>query len=204
MTASRSVRPSTAIADPSAPSNVLKPNADGSINVNTATGVTTDVNLTEIDGEAVATVSDGVQLVALADDAGAEITAANPLPVADAAVLAAIQALTGSLGALVVQPLGGALSAGATGTIYSNEGAVAISPFTLPAAAAGLRYGFAVQDADGIRVTAGAGDTIQVASAVSAAAGNAAATATGSYLYLIALNATEWMALSVVGTWMVT
>lgn len=127
-----------------------------------------------------------------------------PLQVNDAAVLAAIQVLTLGLGTLVVQPLGGALSASASGSIYSNEGAAAISPFVLPAAAAGLRFGFIVQDADGIRVTAAAGDTIQISTALSAAAGKAESTTIGSTVYLIAINATEWIATSVVGVWTVT
>jgi len=146
-----------------------------------------------------------MSVATLVNSSGAETGAAGtPLQVADAAVLASLQALQVAVGALVVQPLGGALSAGASGTIYSNEGASAISPFVLPTAAAGLRYGFIVQDADGVRVTASADDTIQIATALSAVAGKAESTTIGSVVYLIALNATEWMATSVVGTWVVT
>ncbi len=131
-------------------------------------------------------------------------TNAYQMLVKDNAVLAALQAISLANGALVVQPLGGTLSAGASGTIYSNEGAAAISPFVLPTAVAGLRYGFIVQDADGIRVTAATGDTIRVAGSASVAAGNIANTTIGSTVYIIALNATEWVATSVIGTWTVT
>lgn len=133
-----------------------------------------------------------------------QVSAGNPLPVTDAAVLAAILAQTAALGSLVVDADGRTIAAAETKTAYSNEGATAIAPFVLPAAAAGLDFTFIVQDADGIRVTAGAGDTIQVAAAVSAAAGKIESTTIGSAVRLIALNATEWMAVSAVGTWTVT
>ncbi len=128
----------------------------------------------------------------------------NPLPVTDAAVLAAITALQVSLGALVVDADGATLLAADSSKVYSNEGATAIDPFVLPAAAAGLNFTFIVQDADGIRVTAAAGDTIRIASAVSAAAGKIESTAIGSVVRLYAINATEWIAVYAVGTWTVT
>jgi hypothetical protein len=133
-----------------------------------------------------------------------KVATGNPLPVADAPVLAALLALTAALGALVVDNDGRTITAAETRTIYSNEGATAIAPFVLPTAVAGLDFSFMVQDADGIRVTAAAGDTIQVGSALSAVAGKIESTATGSSVRLIALNATEWMAVSAVGTWTVT
>lgn len=82
--------------------------------------------------------------------------------------------------------------------IFTNEGAAALGVFNLPTAVAGLRYTFIVQDADGIQVVANAGDTIRIGSLVSAAAGNASATDIGSVLELIAINATEWIAISVI------
>jgi hypothetical protein len=89
-------------------------------------------------------------------------------------------------------------------TAYTNEGATAEVNFNLPSAAAGLEYTFIVQDADGIQVTAASGDTIRVAGSVSASGGTAEATTIGNVLKLIAINATEWVAISVIGTWTVT
>lgn len=86
---------------------------------------------------------------------------------------------------------------------FTNEGATARADSTLPAAAAGLAYGFVVQDADGIQVTAASGDTIRLSTAVSAAAGNIQSTTIGSTVWLVAINATEWVALSFQGTWTV-
>lgn len=122
----------------------------------------------------------------------------------DDALLAAIIALGATLGSLVVDADGRTITAAESGTTYSNEGATAIDPFILPAAAEGLRFGFIVQDADGVRVTAASGDTIRIASAVSAAAGKIEATAIGSTVMLVAVNATEWIATSMTGTWTVT
>lgn len=87
--------------------------------------------------------------------------------------------------------------------LLTNEGATAEAYNTLPSAAAGMEFAFAVQDADGLRVVAAAGDTIRLAGSVSAVAGFVRSTVIGSALILTAINATEWVALSVAGTWTV-
>tara|TARA_R110002126_G_scaffold596_4_gene3701 strand:- start:2571 stop:3902 length:1332 start_codon:yes stop_codon:yes gene_type:complete len=91
-----------------------------------------------------------------------------------------------------------------SGTTFTNEGATAEVPFNLPTAVAGLRYCFIIQDADGIQVNAAAGDTIRIAGSVSATAGLVEATTIGNVVELVAINATEWVAKSVIGTWTVT
>lgn len=85
--------------------------------------------------------------------------------------------------------------------VYTNEGTTAQNYRTLPSAAAGYQFTFVVQDADGIRVVAAAGDTIRIAGTVSATAGYAQSTTIGSTLTLVAINATEWVAISWLGTW---
>jgi hypothetical protein len=87
--------------------------------------------------------------------------------------------------------------------LLTNEGATAEAYNTLPSAVAGMEFGFAVQDTDGLRVVAAAGDTIRLAGSVSAAAGFVRSVVVGSALILTAINATEWVALSIVGTWTV-
>lgn len=89
-------------------------------------------------------------------------------------------------------------------TLFTNEGASALNVQNLPTAVAGLEYAFYVQDADGIQVVAAAGDTIRINGSVSAAAGNAQSTTVGSSLLLVAINATEWVAITSSGTWSVT
>lgn len=88
--------------------------------------------------------------------------------------------------------------------VYTNEGATAISPFILPATVAGAKRTFVVQDADGIRVTAVAGSTIRIGSVVSASGGKIESTTIGSAVVLEAINATQWVAISVNGNWDVT
>jgi len=75
------------------------------------------------------------------------------------------------------------------GRAFTNEGATARVDFALPTAIAGYSFTFLVQDADGLRITAAAGDTVRIAASVSAAAGYAESTATGSVLTLTAINA---------------
>ena len=105
---------------------------------------------------------------------------------------------------VIVDLDGRTISVGECGVTFSNEGASAIDPFILPAARAGLNYSFVVVNANGIRVTAVGDDTIRVGANVSAAAGKVEATAIGSVIKLIAVNATQWMAVQTVGTWTTT
>lgn len=91
-----------------------------------------------------------------------------------------------------------------SGILFTNEGATALITFNLPTAVANLAYEFYVQDTDGVRVVANTGDTIRLGSSVSASAGRIDSTTVGSAVILRAINATEWVATSVVGTWVVT
>lgn len=89
-----------------------------------------------------------------------------------------------------------------SGTLYTNEGATALTVFNLPTAAAGYCYDFAVQDADGIKVVANTGDTIRIATGVSASAGYVQNLTIGSTLRLCSINATEWFSMGTPsGTW---
>lgn len=88
-------------------------------------------------------------------------------------------------------------------TLLTNEGATAQNYHTLPTAVAGLVFEFIVQDADGMRIVAAAGDTIRDVATVSAAAGYIQSTTVGSALRLVAINATEWIVTSKQGTWTV-
>jgi hypothetical protein len=85
-------------------------------------------------------------------------------------------------------------------TIYTNEGATALNYHTLPTAAAGLTFTFYVDDADGIHITANTDDIIQINGVASSAAGYAESLTIGSSVTLVAINATDWVATSVVGT----
>ena len=88
------------------------------------------------------------------------------------------------------------LTAAESSKILTNEGATAENYHTLPTAAAGLQYTFFCDDTDGIRITANTGDTIRMESAVSASAGYINSTIIGAHVTLIAINATQWLALA--------
>lgn len=95
------------------------------------------------------------------------------------------------------------LTSNENGKTLTNQGASAAAYNTLPAAADGLEFTFVCQDADGIRVTAATGDTIRIAASVSATGGYCECSTIGNVVTLKAINTTEWVATSVVGTWTV-
>lgn len=91
-----------------------------------------------------------------------------------------------------------------SGTLLTNEGTTAVNYHTLPTAAANVGpYTFVCQDADGIRIVANTGDTVRIFDKVSGAAGYAESTTIGSTVTFNAINATEWVAVSALGTWSV-
>jgi len=99
-----------------------------------------------------------------------------------------------------------ALTADETQKIFTNEGATALNAHELPAAAPGITYTFVVQDADGIQVRAAAGDTIRIGANESATNGIISSTTVGEAVILVAINTTQWFAVSVINAanWTVT
>lgn len=89
-------------------------------------------------------------------------------------------------------------------TTYTNEGATAKAYFSLPPAAAGLEYTFIVEDSDGLRFVAQTGQTIRSNTSVSGSGGLAESTTVGSVMTIRAINATEWISVSTIGTWTIT
>lgn len=95
------------------------------------------------------------------------------------------------------------LTAAESGKMCTNEGAAGAIELTLPTAAAGITYTFYVQAAQYLRINASAGDTIRNAGTESAAAGYFRANVVGNLIRITAVNATEWVTESIVGTWSV-
>jgi hypothetical protein len=91
--------------------------------------------------------------------------------------------------------------AGDTFKFYTNAGAGAEVEFQLPTAAAGLVYYFGCLDTDGLKIRANTGDDIRIGAAISTTAGYANSTTIGSTVMIVAIDATTWLAFSVVGTW---
>ena len=88
-----------------------------------------------------------------------------------------------------------------SGEVYTNEGDADGATITLPTAASGLTFTCYVQTAQTLTVTAGSGDTIRSGASVTAAAGSITSNVVGSAITLVAINATEWVAVASVGTW---
>ncbi len=89
-------------------------------------------------------------------------------------------------------------------TVFTNEGATAENHHDLPTAVAGLEYTFIVQDTDGMQINAATGDTIRNAGTVSASGGLIESATIGNVITLVAINATEWIVTTIVGTWTIT
>lgn len=89
-------------------------------------------------------------------------------------------------------------------TIFTNKGAGGSITLSLPTAAAGLEYTFVIMETQTLVIDAAAGDTIQIAGSTSAASGNISAATQGHTVTIVAMDATEWIAHSVIGTWTVT
>lgn len=87
------------------------------------------------------------------------------------------------------------------GTVFTNEADADGATITLPTAAAGLNFIAYVQTAQTLTITASAGDTIRIASNVTAAAGSITSNVVGSSVTLVAINATEWVATASIGSW---
>lgn len=85
-------------------------------------------------------------------------------------------------------------------SVWTNEGTTVKSYFTLPTAIAGNRGTFVVQDTDGLRITANTGDDIRIGATTSTTAGYCESTTVGDSVTLVAINATNWFAVSLIGS----
>ncbi len=74
---------------------------------------------------------------------------------------------------------------------------------TLPTASAGQVFTFICNDGNGMRIVAAGGETIRLNGQVTVAAGYIETTVVGSVVKLICLDGTEWMAITIIGTWLV-
>ena len=139
-----------------------------------------------------------------ASDLGAERAAAG---------VGRITAGTSGIGALLHSVLVEASTAGSgapnllaateSKTVLTNEGATAENYHTLPSAAAGMAFTFVVIDTDGIRIVANTADTVTGSTGESGAAGFIRCATIGASITLVAINATQWVPTSIIGTWTV-
>jgi hypothetical protein len=87
-------------------------------------------------------------------------------------------------------------------TDFDNNGAAGSVTFTLPAAAVGLSYGFAVMEAFNLVIQAPGGVTMYAgAGSASTAGGTLTSSDVGSYILLKCRSSTEWIAQQLVPSW---
>ena len=110
-------------------------------------------------------------------------------------------ALGGFLKTVTNDADGKTLTIAESGTVQTNAGAVGAAAWTLPGAAPGLEYIFVVMAAQQLRVTPAAGDVIYINAVGADAAEYWCADAIGESVHLIAVDATNWIAISHIGTW---
>lgn len=106
---------------------------------------------------------------------------------------------------IIVAPNGATILPANNHATFTNEGAVALAAFVLPKAIPGLRYSFAVQNTNGIKITATQGATIRVGAAPPTVVnGSAASVALGSTLSLAAGSTADnnWVTTAVNGVWL--
>ena len=147
---------------------------------------------------------DGANSYSLVSDGHLRLTISNPM-VASVDLYMNGKLLYGFLSDVEANTAGvgtpNAINSASSSITYTNEGTTAKNYHTLPTAASELTFSFCTQDADGIRVVANTSDTIRVIDKVTAAAGYIESTTIGSCVTLIAINATEWFATDIHGTW---
>lgn len=88
-----------------------------------------------------------------------------------------------------------------SGKVVTNAGAGGAVAITLPTAAAGYRYTFILMAAQELRITPAAGDAIKIGTSAGDAAEYFVADAVGETVTLVAVDATNWVATSYIGTW---
>jgi len=96
---------------------------------------------------------------------------------------------------------GKTLTVAESGTLQTNAGASGAAAWTLPTAVAGYEYFFVVGAAQELRVTPAAGDKINHAGTLAAAAEYYYADAIGEALHIVAIDATQWVVITETGTW---
>ena len=94
-----------------------------------------------------------------------------------------------------------AIAASESGTVLTNAGSNGADAWTLPSAAIGLEYIFVVMAAQEMRITPAGGDVINIDGTAADAAEYWTANAVGETLHLVAVDTTNWIAISFTGTW---
>lgn len=109
----------------------------------------------------------------------------------------------GMIGVEDVPAAAATLVAGESGTIHTNRGATGATTFTLPPAVVGMRFDFAVQAVQQLRIDPNALETIGLPSTGVQGAGGKYlwADAVGEWVSLVCVEAGKWFVRGFAGTW---
>lgn len=124
------------------------------------------------------------------------ISGANALPAA-----VTISAILGVAYTVVSKLLDYALLVTESYNDFDNNGAAAAVTFTLPAAAVGLAYGFAVVAAHAVTIKAPIGVTLRLGELSSTSGGTISSSSVGSCLFIKCRTLTDWFVQSSMGSW---
>lgn len=174
---------------------VSKDNAAGAISLTANIGANETITVTNTQGT-------GAGAITLTSTAGG-ITFASSAGVAtgDPITGDGTAALGGFLKTVTDDTDGKTLNVTESGTVQTNAGAGGAQAWVLPTAAAGLEYTLVVMAAQELRITPAAGDVINIAGVAGDAAEYWTANAVGEALHIVAVDATNWVAVSYTGTW---
>jgi hypothetical protein len=174
---------------------VSKDNAASAISLTTNQGTSETIVVTNTQG----TDAAAINLVATAG--GITLSSSSGLATGDPITGDGTAALKGFLKAVTDDADAHSVLVTESGTVLTNAGSIGPYAFTLPAAAAGLEFIFVVMAAPELRVTPAAGDLININGVAADAAEYWTANAPGESLHLVAVDATNWIAVSYTGTW---
>lgn len=172
-----------------------KDNAASAIALTANTGANETIVVTNTQG----TGAGAITLTATAG--GITLNASSGITTGDAITGDGTAVMGGFLKTVTDDADGRNITAAEAGTIITNAGAGGAMAYNLPAAAAGLNYCFVVMAVQELRVTPAAGDVINIAGTAGDAAEYWTANAAGESLCLVAVDGTNWVALSYTGTW---
>jgi hypothetical protein len=112
--------------------------------------------------------------------------------------------LSGNINTVVSKNISYSVSPSETTTCFTNEGAASGITFMLPAAVKNLNYTFFMQNSNQMTVQAQSGNTIRIGLDVTSSGGTISGFDTGSSIKLVAINASEWVCLSLpTGSWLI-
>jgi len=95
------------------------------------------------------------------------------------------------------------LTSSDTGKLYTNTDCTALVNFNLPSPSVGVNYTFAVQNENGLRITAPAGTFLRIGTFDSTLGGYLETYTLGSAVQLMCIDSSKWLGLMVMNTWTV-